>query len=82
VAYFVLDSPAATGAFKMTSSNARGQFVVDVTGLNLSDAQLDELNQAIQKTVEQHLAKSGVGHIAGLNPDPPRGRIYLKAAEK
>jgi hypothetical protein len=81
----VLETPAesTTGAFEMTSSaNARGRFVVDVTGLNLSDAQLNELDQAIQKTVEQHIAKSSVGHITGLNPDPPRGRVYLKSAEK
>lgn len=66
----------------MTGPTTRGQFVVDVTGLNLTDAQLNELDQAIQKTVEQHLAKSSVGHIAGQNPGSPRGRVYSVSAEK
>ncbi|MCP1752036.1 hypothetical protein [Bradyrhizobium elkanii] len=66
----------------MTSSITDGRFVVDVTGLNLTDAQLHELDQAIQKTVEQHLAKSSVGHIAGQNPGAPRGRVYSVLAEK
>jgi hypothetical protein len=66
----------------MTGPRTRGQFVVDVTGLNLTDAQLNELDQAIQKTVEQHLAKSSVGHVVGQDPGAPRGRVYLASAKK